>query len=139
MCLYLILRRIIWPLYASASLFGLLLFVSTIVNVIKTLSRWWLIAIIAVTVLVYSAIFDQIVREAIYCIGGEKQENGQCKEGSGLVTNFKQHPTLEGDINASIDQRFILAKSRINSRIKKAIDDANGSGEVAAKNIKVAL
>lgn len=130
-----VMRLLVLTILQNIDIIANMGFKSTIVNVIKTLSRWWLIAIIAVTALVYSAVFDQIVREAIYCIGGEPQENGQCKEGSGLVTDFKQHPTLEGDINASIDQRFILAKSRINSRIKKAIDDANGSGEAAAKNI----
>lgn len=110
-------------------------FVNTLVNSIKTLLRWWVIAGIATVGLYYSSLSEEIATEAVYCIGTVTDTNPGCSHGKGLITDFSQHSTLEEDINASIDQRFAKVEATINVRINRALADANGSGKAAAKNL----
>lgn len=104
-------------------------------NCLKTLSRWWLIACVTGIALFYATIIDSLVTKSIYCIGSEVNFDGECQPRTGYVIDFEQHLTLESDIHASIDSRFIVTKNTINTRINQALRAANGSGEQAAQNL----
>lgn len=105
-----VLRLLVLTVIQNTDIIANMGLANILINCLKTLSRWWLIALVAIAAMVYTSVFDRIVTEAVYCIGAPLDDEGQCKPNTGLITDFPQHASLEADINASVDQFLLKLK-----------------------------
>jgi len=93
----------------------------------KTLSRWWVIAVLAFLGFWASSQIDSFAERMVYCIG---QETERCDPSAGnVVRDWPEKPDIQGDIDLSIDKHFVAAEQKIEAGLSQAMAGTDGSGE----------